>query len=214
MGHMNDTLYPNIWVPENDFPCFRDFMETFFTLCFGVQTKIFHALAIGLGLHEEFFDTSHDKGDNELRLTHYPEIAVNELSCGTKTRISEHSDFGTLTLLFQDSVGGLEVEDQRHIGHFTPVESSLGEVIVNIGDMIQHVTCGKLRSTCHRVHIPKHDIGGNGMVRERYSVAYFGKFNRDFSLSPSPEFKDEGNEVPSAHMTAWEFNQLRLLRTY
>lgn len=46
MGHMNDTLCPNIWVPENDFPCFRDFMETSFTLCFEVQTKIFHALQL------------------------------------------------------------------------------------------------------------------------------------------------------------------------
>lgn len=214
MGHMNDKLCPNIWVPEDDLPRFRGFMENFFILCSEVQMKILHALAIGLGLHEESFDKPHGRGDNELRLTHYPEIAVDQLRSGAKTRISEHSDFGTLTLLFQDSVGGLEAEDPSHMGHFAPVESSLGEIIINIGDMLQRGTCGKLKSTCHRVHIPQRDIGENGMVRARYSVAYFAKFNRDFSMSPFPEFLNNGYEVPSEQMTAWEFNQARLLRTY
>ncbi|KAL8791309.1 MAG: hypothetical protein Q9195_005928 [Heterodermia aff. obscurata] len=214
MGHVNDDLYPNIWLPEEDLPDFRAFMESFFSLCFELQMKILRALAVGLELSEDYFDASHGPGANELRLTHYPQIAVDELRSGSKTRISEHSDFGTLTLLFQDSVGGLEVEDQNRVGYFEPVESSLDEIIVNIGDSFQHVTCGNLKSTCHRVHIPQLDIGENGIVSERYSVAYFGKFDREFVLDPFPEFRPVDYDEPSKKMTAWDFNQIRLLRTY
>jgi isopenicillin N synthase-like dioxygenase len=102
------------------------------------------ALAIGLGLDdEEFFLKYHDGHGNQIALRHYMPVAAAEIESGQKERLGTHSDFGTVTLLFQDDCGGLEVEAPREPGKFisvTPIENAL---VMNVGDLLQRWSNGK-----------------------------------------------------------------------
>jgi isopenicillin N synthase-like dioxygenase len=102
------------------------------------------ALATGLGLDdEEFFLKYHDGHGNQIALRHYMPVAAAEIESGQKERLGTHSDFGTVTLLFQDDCGGLEVEAPREPGKFisaTPIENAL---VMNVGDLLQHWSNGK-----------------------------------------------------------------------
>ena len=66
-----------------------------------------NAIGIGLGLKSGFFDQYIDAKENNLRLLHYPKVDAKILDNPNQTRIGAHTDYGTVTLLFQDKVGGL-----------------------------------------------------------------------------------------------------------
>ncbi|KAH6649194.1 hypothetical protein BKA67DRAFT_522559 [Truncatella angustata] len=211
-GPAEDERYANKWPDETDLPGFRTFMEPFFYKCDEAHIRLLKALSIGLGVNPTIFmDDSRQQNGCELRLTHYPACDLSNISPGA-TRISEHKDFGTLTLLFQDSVGGLEVESRANPGSHIAVESEhMGEMIVNIGDCLQRWTNDKLRSTVHRVVLPP---GTERWADARYSVAYFGKPNRSQLVGTKPEFLPEGTESKYSNITAFEYNQERLGWTY
>ncbi|RJE26166.1 2OG-FeII oxygenase superfamily [Aspergillus sclerotialis] len=158
----------------------------------------------------------HSRAENEFRLLHYPATPVSELATGTATRIAEHTDFGTITMLFQDSTGGLQVEDHSQIGSFRDVESSAPtDIILNIGDSLQRLTNDTFKAACHRVTYPP-NVKDNGVdiIPERYSIAYFAKPNRNASIRPLKEFITEANPCRYENITAWEWNNLRIAKLY
>lgn len=70
------------------------------------------AMAVGMDLDdEEFFLKRHSGHNNQLRLLHYPPVPAANLESSSSTRMPAHSDWGTITMLFQDNCGGLEVRD-------------------------------------------------------------------------------------------------------
>lgn len=209
-GPARDDIYPNRWPDEADLPGFRAFMEHFYDQCHETHMQLLGAIARSVGLPATFLQNLCNENTSELRLNHYPPIDQEALKKGAK-RISEHTDFGTVTLLFQDSVGGLEVEDQAERGHYLPVTcDSRYEMIVNIGDCLQRWTNNKFRSTSHRVMLPPDAEYAN----DRYSVAYFGKPNRSQSVGSLREFAPADGQVKYESITAWEYNQQKLVRTY
>lgn len=126
IGSPSDPLYGNIWPPPAQVSYgdeFRKAMEGFFGVCYNAELDVLEAISLGLGLRQEGgLKGLHRDGTNELRLTHYPAVRVGEFGCASegngkgetgkgnkeaKTRIAAHTDFGSVTLLFQDSVGGL-----------------------------------------------------------------------------------------------------------
>ncbi|RMZ71375.1 gibberellin 20-oxidase [Pyrenophora seminiperda CCB06] len=217
-GANDDELNPNLWAAAESLPGFRPFMEDFFNMCHETEERLLRAVAVGMGLEETHFDDKLTDRVNEFRLTHYPPVRKCDinLESGNQTRTSEHTDFGTITLLFQDSVGGLEVESHEEEGVFHAITASAPTMVVNIvGDSLQRWTNDRLRSTVHRVTIPinadakEDDI----VIPSRYSVVFFGKPNRDVSLYPFPEFlKDKESKYED--ITAGEYNQTRLIRVY
>ncbi|KAI9148327.1 2-oxoglutarate-Fe(II) type oxidoreductase ppzD [Paramyrothecium foliicola] len=210
-GPIDDQLYPNRWPDEEDLPGFQQFMVSFYDTCHQVHLKILQALATGLGFKPSFLQDLCQENTSELRLNHYPKCQASAVQEGAM-RISEHTDFGTLTLLFQDSIGGLEIEDQSKLGTYFPVEpQDQFEMIVNIGDCLQRWTNNKFRSTSHRV-ILSHN--GSGLIEDRYSVAYFAKPNRTQSVGPLPQFVKDGQKPKYTDITAWEYNQEKLVLTY
>jgi isopenicillin N synthase-like dioxygenase len=186
-------------------------MESFYLSCHQVHLDILRAIATGLGYKPDFLENLCQKNTSELRLNHYPATSAESIRQGAK-RISEHTDFGTITLLFQDSVGGLEIEDQKKRGFYFPVApGDKYDIIVNIGDCLQRWTNNRVRSTSHRVVLPP--VVGD-WVDDRYSVAYFAKPNRDQSVGPLPEFVPAGEKPLYDDISAWEYNQQKLLLTY
>lgn len=217
IGPPVDDLFLNIWPNEDDIPGFRGFMEKFFNACHDTHLQILRGLEMALELPERRFRSLCSNAQAEFRLTHYPPVDVSKLKDGKTTRISEHTDFGTITMLFQDSTGGLEFEDENANGRFIPIESrSKTVMIASVGDTLTWWTNKRLHSANHRVTIP---IGMKGLqageISARLSIAYFGKANRDASLRCFPEFRPVGQApVFDEEVTALEYNQRMTERTY
>ncbi|KAE8377947.1 hypothetical protein BDV26DRAFT_281441 [Aspergillus bertholletiae] len=212
-GSADDDRYPNIWPDESDLPGFRKFMETTYERMHSLHMDILHVLEIALHLEAGFFQDKCRENTSELRLNHYPPCETAQIREQGVMRISEHSDFGTLTLLFQDAAGGLEVEDQTAYGEFIPIEPTAADVmIVNVGDCLQRWTNALVRSANHRVRLPPR--ASEVILADRYSVAYFGKPSRAESVGTLEQFISNESPAKYDHLSAWEYNQSKLLRTY
>ena len=106
---------------------------------------------------------AHQNPYNTTRVIHYP--AYTGPLEEKQMRIGEHSDYGTITLLWQiNDVPGLEVQDLGGVWH--PVPYAEGGVVVNIGDLLQRWTNDYFVSTKHRV-VNTH------IHQERYSMPHF-----------------------------------------
>ncbi|KAI0037000.1 thymine dioxygenase [Vararia minispora EC-137] len=171
VGREDDKIMPNIWLPDGVLPGFKQACLDFYWTCDITKFRILGALALGLGLDENYFESSHKVGDNQLRLLHYPSLPEQSLKNGEAARIGQHSDFGSITMLFQDAVGGLEVEDPNNPGEFKAVPSVENALVVNAGDFLMRWSNDLIRSTIHRVQAPP-GSSKDGATPERYSIPY------------------------------------------
>ncbi|KAJ8077580.1 hypothetical protein PM082_002012 [Marasmius tenuissimus] len=164
----------NIWLPEEEIPGFREYALDYCRTCRAFQMEqLLPALSIGMGLDRDFFNRYHKNGENQLRLAHYPEAPTEVFETGEKGRIGAHTDYLTCTILFQDDVGGLEVESPSEPGVFIPAPPVPGAAVFNIGDLLMRWSNDLLKSTLHRVRAPPRSADDNGMMRKRFSVPYF-----------------------------------------
>ncbi|BAY19439.1 2OG-Fe(II) oxygenase [Anabaenopsis circularis NIES-21] len=147
----------------------------FYQACTELANKILQAFALALELPEYFFTIRHNQQNHTLRLLHYPPLQTPPKP--GQVRAGEHSDYGSITLLFQDNVGGLEV--QTTAGEWIAAPTIPDTVIVNTGDLMQRWTNDVFCSTKHRVMIP-HD---QQLERSRYSIAFFCHPNDDTEIA-------------------------------
>jgi isopenicillin N synthase-like dioxygenase len=223
-GNTNDASQPNIWLPDSYLPGFRTFMESFFTECANLIHQILDALSLALDVKNPTLSPTHSASLFQLRLLHYPSLPAKDLADGKRSRINAHSDFGTLTLLFQDAVGGLEIEDPHHPGSFRPVEPIEDAVLVNIGDLMARWSNDRWKSTVHRVGLPRarmntgaqQEEGQEDMVvvPDRYSIPFFATADMDTRIEALPGCWDERNPKKYESVTAWEYVQMRMAALY
>ncbi len=147
----------------------------FYHACTELANTVLQALALALELPEDFFTTRHNQQNHTLRLLHYPPLQT--FPKPGQVRAGEHSDYGSLTLLFQDGVGGLEV--QTTSGEWIAAPWIPGTVVVNTGDLMQRWTNHIFCSTKHRVMIPNDER----VKQSRYSVAFFCHPNDDTEIA-------------------------------
>ena len=95
-------------------------------------------------------------------------------------RMPAHTDWSLFTMLFQDSIGGLELEDPQSRGEFMQARPMGQALVLNIGDMFERITNGYFRSAVHRVTLPSPlTLGGENTFQmdettpSRYSIPYF-----------------------------------------
>ena len=143
-------------------PGFRETLLAYFDACLALGGRIHRAFACDLGLDLDFFVDKLARPLATLRLLRYPPEPVGEIGAGT------HTDYGNITLLATDGVGGLEVRTRA--GRWLAAPSIPGAFVVNIGDCLMRWTNDVYVSTPHRVV-----SRGAG---ERYSIAFF--------LDPNP----------------------------
>ncbi len=112
-----------------------------------VAHHLMRGFALGLGLSERFFLRSCSQPLSRASYVYYP--AQPQESGDNQFGVGPHTDFGVLTVLCQDSVGGLQVQDiQGNWLHAPPIE---GTLIVNVADLLSRWTDGGYKSTPHRV---------------------------------------------------------------
>jgi isopenicillin N synthase-like dioxygenase len=158
---------------------FRETLDEFYGQCLGLGLNVLKCLAMAMNLGEGFFEAITKRADPQLRLIHYPESPREMIEQPGHARIIPHTDFGLCTLLFQDEVGGLEV-DPFHTGEFKAATPRPGTVLINIADLLQRLTNDRCRSTLHRVVSPPRAAGGPGdVLPARYSIPFF--------IHPDPE---------------------------
>ena len=208
--------FPNRWPLETDLPGFRRFMESYYDLIYAFSLQMLSAIEIGLHIAPGSFTERCKPSASDLRLNHYPVITVQQLQTGRTSRIWPHSDFGLITPLLQDDVGGLEIEDRDHPGEFLPViRNSPYEIVLNVSDTLQRWTNDVLKSGIHRVSVPwglKHN--GDTMILERYSVAFFFKADRAESVGPLADFMKPGEKSKYDDITALEFQKRKTQTMY
>lgn len=129
-------------------PGFRGFMTTFYWQCFGAARELLRALAVGLGLDDADYLVRLHSGHNcQLRLLHYPPVETARLARGAVARMPAHSDWGAITLLFQEdgAGGGLQVEHPRRPGHFVDAAPRRHALVMNVGDLLMRWSNGTCR---------------------------------------------------------------------
>ena len=85
-------------------------MTDFYRECHKTAMGIMGAMALGVGLEDEdYFVPTHPGHNNQLRLLHYPPVPAANIESQTSTRMGAHSDWGSITMVFQDDCGGLQV---------------------------------------------------------------------------------------------------------
>ncbi|KAF3762708.1 Clavaminate synthase-like protein [Cryphonectria parasitica EP155] len=170
---------PNQWLPEEVLPGFREFTTGFYWCLFDTAKELLKAMAIGIGLDDEsFFLRYHSGQNNQLRLLHYPPVETAKLSSNALARMPAHSDWGSITMLFQDDCGGLQVENVEQPGEFVDATPVKGALVMNVGDLLMRWSNDYLKSTLHRVTVPpvaadRPAAAGEAMTKARYSIPYF-----------------------------------------
>lgn len=126
----------------------QEFKETILKWMEEIE-KVGHAvmrgIALSLGLSSDYFDKNYTHNPLILfRIFHYPAVDLLTDTWG----VGEHTDYGLLTILKQDSMGGLQVKSKGQWLEAPPIDNTF---VCNIGDMLDHVTGGLYKSTPHRV---------------------------------------------------------------
>ncbi|KAI5479561.1 oxidoreductase,Oxoglutarate/iron-dependent oxygenase family [Pseudohyphozyma bogoriensis] len=186
----NDAMpqYPEHW-PEEDrlgLTGFRETFKAFHANGHVLQSKLMALIALSLGLPKDYFEAGINEKPNHLRLLHYP-VQTSHESVAHGSRFHAHTDIGTLTCLWQDDVGGLEVKPPG--GSWVTVPPQEGTFLINCGDILKLWTNDQVSSTVHRTALP--EVGEQavgGIVAARRSIAFFGNPNPSAIITPISGF--------------------------
>ena len=177
---LDDTLLPN----KNDLPKFGQSFIEMAGLFDKLVSRILMALALALGKDSDYLINMYkhqftDKNFTTLKTLFYPAIPENECSENTGVniiRLGEHTDYGPMTLLYQDNTGGLEVKCPKTSKwvRITPNENA---IILNMGDLFEIMTSGHIPSALHQVSTSKES-------KDRQSIAFFVHFDHESIVMP------------------------------
>ncbi|PNS19327.1 UPF0676 protein [Sphaceloma murrayae] len=216
----------------------RDQLLKFQAKCHALCQRVLGLFAVALSIAPDWFETHHDMTKGEtgsiLRLLYYPSLqtlkarsAQNQPDKQTEERSEQqwqtyeeetdvragaHSDYGSVTLLFQQlGQPGLEILTKKGTWAPVPVNpagSATPPILLNIGDLLSYWTNGLLKSTVHRVIFPA-DPTGETKGKDRYSMAYFCHPLDSATLVPVPSRLVQ--EMSGGEEARKEIEKLKLL---
>jgi isopenicillin N synthase-like dioxygenase len=202
-GDPINEVYPdNIMIDE--LPSFnKTTLEVYRKLEFA-GINLLKAIAVYLGLDENYFDDKVHNGNSILRTLHYFPILNPDALPPDAVRAGAHEDINLITLLIGASADGLELLTREN--KWFPVTAFGSDLVVNVGDMLQRLTNNKLKSTTHRVVNPPREL----MKNSRFSVPFFLHPKSDMDLSCLSLCIDENNPKHYDDITAGEYLDERL----
>lgn len=194
-------MAPNVWPAE--VPEFRRTFEELYAAFDQAGGRVLEAIALHLDLPQDYFAATVEDGNSVMRLLHYPPLTGADAEGAI--RAAAHGDINTITLLLGAEEAGLELLTRS--GEWKAVDTPEGALVINIGDMLERLTNGRLPSTKHRVVNPR----GEAAYRSRYSMPFFLHFRPDFVIETLPSCIDPAR--PDDHpqpLSSHEFLQQRL----
>ncbi|MGJ9403798.1 isopenicillin N synthase family dioxygenase [Arthrobacter sp. KK5.5] len=166
---------PNQW-PEA-FPDLEHAAMEWAGLMSSIGAELLSAIAVSLELPEDYFAEPFESAPAWMgKLVHY--VGGNLVPEAGNQGVGAHADYGFVTLLLQDLVGGLEVKPYGQDEWIT-VEPIEGALVVNLGEMLEVATNGYLMATIHRVTAPPAGV-------DRYSVPFFWSPRLDSVIDTIP----------------------------
>lgn len=200
----NPFGYPvNIWPKET--PGLKKYGEEVFQTFNKTGRDLLRAIALYLDLEENYFDAKIEKGNSILRLLHYfPQTDLTDIPDGA-VRAAAHEDINLITLLMGGTAEGLQAKTKA--GEWINVSPQPDEIVINVGDMLQRLTNGKLVSTTHRVINPRKEM----LHTSRYSTPFFLHPISEMDLTCLDSCIDESNPKKFSDMTAGEYLHERLV---
>ena len=184
-------------------PGFREQMLSYQDAMRSVGDRVLSLLALSLQLSEDHFKPYYDMPTITLRLLRYPphpkSARANQLGAGA------HTDWGGITLLAQDGLGGLEVRNVE--GKWISATPIPGTFVINLGDLMQRWTNNLYRSNMHRVK-------NNNSTKDRYSIPFFYSPRPDARIECLPNCSDADNPPQFVPCTAAEHIVEMFKRSY
>ena len=191
---------PNLWP---GLPGFAAAYRRYYALMEDLAQEIMRLFALALDLPETWFDDKIDDHLTNLVANYYPAQIIPPAP--GQLRKGQHSDWGSVTVLYQDAApGGLQVLDKA--GQWLDVPFVNGSFVVNIGDLLAIWTNDRWVSTVHRVVNPPRKHAG----RERYSIPFFHQPNFDALIECIPTCTGAGNPPRHPPVRSGEYLQHKL----
>lgn len=195
--------YPaNIW-PE-ELPEMKEISLKVFRTLENTGKEVLRAIAIYLRIPEDYFDDKVEKGNSILRPIHYYPIDNPGEIPADAVRAAEHGDINLITLLMGASAEGLQV--LRRDGQWISITALPEQIVVNVGDMLERLTNGVLKSTIHRVVNPPREKMGSS----RYSIPFFMHPRSEMDLSCLENCISDDHPKQFEDISAGEFLDERL----
>jgi isopenicillin N synthase-like dioxygenase len=153
-------------------PVFERVMMQYHNEMLALARRILSGIALSLTLPRDYFEPMMQEPIGIQRVLHYP--PQNAVKDDRMIGIGAHTDYGCLTILAQDDVGGLQIMNRD--GDWIDAPAIPDTFVINIGDMMQRLTNDVYLANLHRV------INTSG--RERYSIPFF--FDVDYQTIFAP----------------------------
>ena len=190
----------NQW-PEGEL-AWRRILERYYLEIFELGQKILEAFALTLKLPTNFFRERYKSPLVRARLLHYP--PHDPTHAEEQFGAAEHTDYGAITILWQDEVGGLQVKNRS--GQWIEAVPITNTFVINIGDMLERWSNHLFVSTPHRVM--------NRSGRERYSIPVFYDPDYDAIISCLPNCASSENPAQYPPIVAGDYITSRYDGTY
>ncbi|WAG78432.1 2OG-Fe(II) oxygenase [Metapseudomonas furukawaii] len=185
-----------------DLPGWAALMEQHYADMQALAQTLLRAIALALGIERDFFDQRFAEPISVFRMIHYP--PRHAARSADQPGAGAHTDYGCVTLLYQDDAGGLQVRDVR--GEWIDAPPIPGSFVVNLGDMMARWSNDRYRSTPHRVISP--------LGVDRYSMPFFAEPHPDTVISCLPNCSGPGNPPRYPPVTSADYLLSRFADTY
>ena len=162
---------PNIW-PE-EVPGLRPAMEELYEILFDLGKRALSVLGVGMGKERDYFYEMVCESPTVMRAIHYPRVTAEQV--GNIAWACTHTDINFITVLPASTKPGLWI--RRRDGEWIPGNAPEGCVIVQVGDMLQHLTENYFVSAPHEVRAPDKET-----FEGRLSAALFIHARSDVNL--------------------------------
>ncbi len=137
---------PNKWPA---LPGFEAALSRYYQGSFEVGMKLLEGFALYLGQQENFFSRHFSRPVADMVINHYFAYPKALDAGGTETASGAHTDHGIITVLWQDGLGGLEVQGKD--GEWVAVPPIAGSYVINVGELMKRWTNARFKATVHRV---------------------------------------------------------------
>ena len=210
MGFHMDASHPDVLAGKPlrgpnrhpDVPGWEALLQQHYEDMHALSLTLLRAMAVALEIEEDFFDQRFADPISVFRMIHYPPRQT--ASSAEQQGAGAHTDYGCVTLLYQDSAGGLQVRSLE--GEWIDAPPIEGSYVVNIGDMMARWSNDRYKSTPHRVISP--------LGRDRYSMPFFAEPHPDTGISCLPNCSGPDNPPKYPPVSCSDYMLSRFAETY